>query len=432
MGETVSLFDFLMLEFQNYRYMDRKIDPDLFGLAFAVIRCERNSLYLLESNMAFRELTGLKNDESIDVLDKAFGKNKELSLEKIKTRTTMLLRFSPTDRTLKVFSRSIEEEMYQFIAIDFTEYQKKEEFNDFRARGYRQFIENLQGISFQRMLKPERIAMFTSGAMEKLTGYPETQASDLAAWLEIIHPDDHDWVVEEGLKLYDVPGYENESEYRIIRKDGDVRWVRSYDTHFQSDEGDFDMVQGLIVDVTQQKLQEEKIREQNALLEELTITDHMTGLSNRRFMNNILNHFISDYRRSEETFSLIMLDLDHFKQVNDKYGHDGGDEVIKSMASVLIENLRETDFKARWGGEEFLVLLPRTGREEALLIGEKLLQIVHRTTVTHNKIDMSYTFSCGVAVNDRRLSSEILLKHADQALYKAKEEGRDRVCLWEE
>lgn len=413
-------------------YMGRTIDPELFGFAFAVIRCKNNSLYLLERNNTFQELTGLDSDESINILEEAFGEEKELSLEKILTRKTMLLHFLPTNRTLKVFSHSVEEGQYVLVAIDFTEYLKKEEFNEFRTRGYRQFLENLKGISFQRMLKPERLALFTTGAMEKLTGYPESQARDLAAWLEIIHPDDHDWLVEEGLKLYDVPGYENELEYRILRKDGEIRWVHSYDTHFLSEDGTFDMVQGLIVDVTEQKLQEEKIREQNALLEELTITDHMTGLSNRRFMSNLLDHIISDYRRSGETFSLLMVDLDHFKQVNDKYGHDGGDEVIKSMASVLMNNLRETDFKARWGGEEFLVLLPRTGREEALEIGEKLLDLVHRTTVTHNKIDMKYTFSCGIAVNDRRLSSEILLKHADQALYRAKEGGRNRVSLWME
>ncbi|MBB6480980.1 sensor domain-containing diguanylate cyclase [Spirochaeta isovalerica] len=410
--------------------MERKVDPDQYGMAYALLRCDNTSLYLLDCNAIFRELSGLECHKKKNAAQIAFGDRTELSLEKILTRDTMILTFARTGKSLKAGRRKVEEGLFELIGIDFTEYQRKEEYMQFRTAGYRQFIENLQGIAFQRMLKPERLAMFTSGALEKLSGYPEDQARDLASWLEIIHPDDRDRMAEEGLKIYEKPGYENESEYRIIRKDGEIRWVRSYDNHFRSEDGDFEMVQGLIVDVTVQKKQEEKIREQNILLEELSITDHMTGLSNRRFMSSILEHFISDYRRSGETFSLLMLDLDHFKLVNDRFGHDGGDAVIKKMAEILRHNLRETDLKARWGGEEFLVLLPRTDRREAVFIGEKLLDIVRSVTVTHNKIDIKFTFSCGVAVNDRRLSEEILLKHADKALYLAKEEGRNRVVLW--
>ncbi|MBN2655628.1 MAG: diguanylate cyclase [Spirochaetales bacterium] len=412
--------------------MERMMDPGKFSMAYALVSCDESSLSLIDCNNRFRALSGLECEEGRNIAEKAFGDKWELSLEKILTRETMILNFASTGRSFRAGCNRKGKGLYELMGIDFTEYERKEEYMLFRASGYRQFIDNLRGIAFQRMLKPERLAMFTSGALERLTGYTEDQSRDLASWLEIIHPDDRDRMAEEGLRIYEKPGYENESEYRIIRKDGEVRWVRSYDNHFRSDDGLFEMVQGLIVDVTEQKNQEQKIREQNILLEELSITDHMTGLSNRRFMVNILDHFISDYKRSEVTFSLLMIDLDHFKLVNDRYGHDAGDEVIKKMADVLRSDLRETDLKARWGGEEFLVLLPRTNREEALLIAGKLLKIVRSLTVTHNNIDMKFTFSCGIAVNDRRLSAEILLKHADKALYRAKEEGRDRVFLWDD
>lgn len=405
--------------------MDRGISPDDFGLAFAALKIQNESLFILICNDVFTLLTSLIADNSFDCAEQAFGSRYKELLQRITVNKELTLPFRTTGKSLRIRTHKKDDKHIEIVGVDYTNIQRKLELFEMHTRGYRQFIDHLHGISYQRMLKPEAIPVFTAGAVEKMTGYREDQAKDLNTWLGIIHPEDRERMKDVGLELYEEPGYEKESEYRIIRKDGAVRWVRSYDNHFISEDGEYDMVQGLIVDVTEQKKQEEKIRH-------ISMTDYMTGLSNRRFMQKVINYYISDFKRSGITFSLLMIDLDHFKRINDKYGHDGGDAVIVRMAKVLRNTLRETDIKARWGGEEFLILLPRTGRDEAEAIAGKLLDKIRSEKVIHNKIDIEFTFSGGIAVNDRKLSDEILLKQADRALYAAKEKGRNRIVFLKE
>jgi diguanylate cyclase (GGDEF)-like protein len=164
-----------------------------------------------------------------------------------------------------------------------------------------------------------------------------------------------------------------------------------------------------------------------ALAEIRAATDALTGLPNKRALEDALKRQLAQASRAVEPLAVCMLDLDHFKKVNDVHGHERGDEVLAAVGDVLAESIRDSDIAGRFGGEEFLVLLPRTDANGARTIAEKLRRAVARTSVTG--IDRAVTTSIGIAVfpNDA-VDRETLLRLADRALYTAKAGGRNLVC----
>ncbi len=163
----------------------------------------------------------------------------------------------------------------------------------------------------------------------------------------------------------------------------------------------------------------------NAALERLARNDMLTGLPNRRACDERLAHEFERMRRSGQTYAVLVLDVDHFKQVNDGHGHAVGDEVLRHVADVLRQQLRSTDFVGRSGGEEFLVLLPQTPPDEGLRVAQKLRHAVDHSTppvVDH------LTLSIGLSqAGPEQLNSDVALRVADQQLYRAKQNGRNRV-----
>ncbi|MBU1488938.1 MAG: GGDEF domain-containing protein [Gammaproteobacteria bacterium] len=171
----------------------------------------------------------------------------------------------------------------------------------------------------------------------------------------------------------------------------------------------------------------------NALLYRAAIQsamrDPLTDTGNRVAMDQILKREVDLARRNLQPLSLLMLDLDHFKQVNDTYGHSTGDEVLKAVASTLKQLLRNVDMVFRYGGEEFLVLLSGTAAEAANMVGERLRQAVEELQcVAEGKtIDLSISLGCATLLPSE--SVESLLRRADEALYTAKRNGRNRVTM---
>jgi len=160
-----------------------------------------------------------------------------------------------------------------------------------------------------------------------------------------------------------------------------------------------------------------------AKLAELSVTDELTGIANRRYL---VQKMEEEVRRSERTghlFSLLMIDLDHFKLVNDRFGHQKGDEVLRQVAATLERNIRRTDSAGRYGGEEFCVLLPETGPAGACRVAEKLREAVKGLP------DPVPTISIGVAFWEPYVSMDDILRRVDEALYEAKAAGRDRVVV---
>ena len=166
------------------------------------------------------------------------------------------------------------------------------------------------------------------------------------------------------------------------------------------------------------------ISEQTRLIEALkqeSTHDQLTNVYNRRHGNVVLNSEVHRCQRYNNTLALAIVDLDHFKVINDNYGHLSGDIVLKSVVSVLSGSLRDTDIISRWGGEEFMILLPDTVLDEAKIWAERV-----RETVASEEITVTICIGLAVFMNNDS-SPEDIFKRADSALYKAKENGRNQV-----
>lgn len=165
-------------------------------------------------------------------------------------------------------------------------------------------------------------------------------------------------------------------------------------------------------------------------MRELAIRDGLTSLFNRRYLEDLLPEIVSDAVLASRSLSLAMLDMDHFKAVNDRYGHDAGDAVLKGFADFLSGAIRSTDVAARYGGEEFVIVFPQLGGESARRKVESLLAAFRGKPFRAGNTSFSMTFSAGIAeLLPGRDSPESLLKRADEALYRAKGSGRNRAVL---
>lgn len=162
-------------------------------------------------------------------------------------------------------------------------------------------------------------------------------------------------------------------------------------------------------------------------IEHLALTDTLTGIPNRRNISNIMSKEASRCKRNGGTFSLIMCDIDFFKKVNDTYGHDTGDYVLKKIAELIQDNLRKQDIVSRWGGEEFLLVLPETGIEDAMRVSEKLRTTIENQLMEFGGHSFNVTMTFGVAVFELDIGLEKSIKKADDALYQGKQTGRNKV-----
>lgn len=159
--------------------------------------------------------------------------------------------------------------------------------------------------------------------------------------------------------------------------------------------------------------------------------DHLTGVANRRAFFEAAELELTRNRRAPRPTALIVFDADNFKRINDRYGHPAGDAVLRQLGQALTQTFRQVDIVARVGGEEFAVLLPSTTLEGALVVAERLRQLVARQLTSFEDAQIEYTVSAGVVASDgETLTLDTLIKRADQALYAAKGQGRNRVVSW--
>lgn len=165
----------------------------------------------------------------------------------------------------------------------------------------------------------------------------------------------------------------------------------------------------------------------NKQLEILTNTDKLSGLLNRRGMESELEHMVETYNRFELVFTLVIFDIDDFKNINDKHGHVFGDFVIQNIGEICRSTLRRVDYASRWGGEEFLLLLPGTDREGARVLAERLKDKITRTAFTLEGVKVSITASFGVCQHSGPGEYEKTIRYAVRNMYAAKQQGKNRV-----
>lgn len=170
------------------------------------------------------------------------------------------------------------------------------------------------------------------------------------------------------------------------------------------------------------------LQEKNQQLETLAITDGLTGLYNRNKLNDILAEEFARYRRHRRPFAVLLLDIDHFKALNDTYGHLAGDEVLKSVARTLAHSIRSVDFAARYGGEEFVIVLPETNTDTARDLAQRICSQIQKDRHRFQDQALAVTLSIGVAgIRDDDKSVDAIIARADAMLYEAKNAGRNRV-----
>jgi diguanylate cyclase (GGDEF)-like protein/PAS domain S-box-containing protein len=237
-------------------------------------------------------------------------------------------------------------------------------------------------------------------------------------------------------------GGSGQLEFEIIGLKGGHRWLDTHAVPIPNPDGEGMVLLGVTRDITQRKefeaLQDEsrkeleqkllQISELQLRLQEQVIRDPLSGLFNRRYLDETLPRELSRAKREGYPLAVVMIDLDHFKQVNDTYGHAAGDEVLKALAALLKKSARESDIVCRYGGEEFLVALPRMSPDQALQRVEAWRLELADTSIQHGDLKMQVTLSAGVAgFPDHGADIDSLLSHADEALYRAKHAGRNRV-----
>ena len=165
-------------------------------------------------------------------------------------------------------------------------------------------------------------------------------------------------------------------------------------------------------------------------LEGTATSDQLTGVANRRALYEAAELEFARYARKPRNISLLILDIDHFKKINDTYGHPVGDKVIRNLAMVMLKSVRSIDVVARFGGEEFAVLLPSTDIDMAHVIGERIRRNVEAELINIGEHQLSYRVSVGVAGVELGISGiEAMIEAADDAMYEAKHQGRNRVCV---
>jgi diguanylate cyclase (GGDEF)-like protein/PAS domain S-box-containing protein len=219
-------------------------------------------------------------------------------------------------------------------------------------------------------------------------------------------------------------------ESRFVRSDGGERWTEIHRRALYVNDAWLIVTVGR--DITERKIAETALQKATEQLERLALHDPLTGLANRRKFAERFEYDMARATRARTPLSLLMVDIDHFKEINDQRGHLAGDACLKALAVLLAESVRAVDLVARFGGEEFVVLLPEMSAEQSLVAAERIRSLVeaHSAEISEGA-PVAVTVSIGAATSTGvALSLEKLLERADEAVYRAKRAGRNRACAW--
>jgi diguanylate cyclase (GGDEF)-like protein/PAS domain S-box-containing protein/putative nucleotidyltransferase with HDIG domain len=324
-------------------------------------------------------------------------------------------------------------ERYLKVAEDITSQKALEDELKASQERYERVVMAMRGFVFTVLMengKPVRTVHYP--CTQEVTGYTAAEYhANPALWFSMIVEEDRAAVtrqieaVENEKKTYSV-------EHRILHKNGAIRWLRNVSVPTLDEKRQLTSYDGLVTDITELK---EAEAQRDRLLDEtqrLATRDALTGLYSRRVFDDELNRAWQIGERRGLPLSLLMLDLDHFKVLNDTYGHQVGDQVLTEASRLIRSTVRAGDTVVRYGGDEIVVILPLTGIEETHRAGERLLDAFRRHTFCQGIHDLRTTVSIGAAsgTGSGQPAPQILMR-ADQALYRAKQSGSNMLCLSE-
>ena len=284
-------------------------------------------------------------------------------------------------------------------------------------------MSNLPGMAYRCKFDEQWTMTYISEGCFKLTGYrpEELLLNQRIAFREIIHSDDAA-ALWEATKAMATTESNFSHEYRIHRKDGTTIWV--WESGGICKEGEQVMLEGIILDISDRKSMEQQ-------LTVLATHDSLTGLLNRHELMARMDQDISRAERYQQPLSILLIDVDHFKPINDKHGHQIGDHVLRELGQLLLHNIRQVDYAGRYGGEELLIVLPELAGEAATEMADRLRRLIehgnHFPSNYHGK-HHPVTVSIGVAsFPEHGENTQQLFNAADMAMYLAKEKGRNRI-----
>jgi diguanylate cyclase (GGDEF)-like protein/PAS domain S-box-containing protein len=295
---------------------------------------------------------------------------------------------------------------------------------------YRTLLESTKAIPWKIDWATMQFA-YIGPQIEPLLGWAQDSWLTADDWAMRIHPEDRDYVVNFCI-AQSKAGVDHEADYRALTKNEGYVWIRDVVHVARNENGEVDALVGFMFDISERKKSEEKLIALQRELEALSFKDSLTGVANRRKFDASLDLEWASARRSALPLSLIMLDVDFFKQYNDRYGHLQGDDCLRSIAQTLsLAVTRPRDVVARFGGEEFVLVLPETDAAAAQHVAERCKKMLAKLQIPHeaSTIDGVVTVSMGVGTFHPagETGSKHFIEVVDKLLYQAKQNGRNRI-----
>lgn len=295
---------------------------------------------------------------------------------------------------------------------------------------YKTLLESTRAIPWKIDWTSMRFA-YIGPQIESLLGWEPSSWVSVQDWADRMHPEDRAWAVDFCV-AQSKAGVDHEADYRALCRNGEYVWIRDVVHVVRNADGSVDSLIGFMFDISERKRTEQKLIDMQKELEELSFKDGLTGVANRRRFDAIMELEWANARRNRQPLSLIMLDIDYFKQYNDHYGHLEGDQCLKQVARTLgAAATRARDFVARFGGEEFVLVLPETDESAALKLAERCRELISNERIAHlqSPIDALLTASMGVGTTIPAHGDELLsfVETVDKRLYQAKQLGRNTI-----
>lgn len=288
---------------------------------------------------------------------------------------------------------------------------------------YKELVENLNDVVYTTDLNG--VVTYISPSVESVAGYKPS---------EIIGRPFIDFVYEEDLLgrsrrfLSALSGSKEQTEYRYVTKNGETKWILTSACIKTSRDGKVVGIQGILTDITRLKKIQEKLEESRRQYAQLSITDSLTKIYNSRHFYDQLQKEMGRCSRYQHVLSLLMMDIDDFKQYNDEYGHLEGDKVLERLGGVIKDSLRKVDSAYRYGGEEFIAILPEASGEQAEAVAWRIMDNLQKESFSPlPEKTIKITLSIGIAEFMPEEGMKEFVKRADLNMYEAKHRGKNRI-----
>jgi diguanylate cyclase (GGDEF)-like protein/PAS domain S-box-containing protein len=296
---------------------------------------------------------------------------------------------------------------------------------------YRTLLESTKAIPWRIDWTTMRFT-YIGPQIEELLGWSPSSWLSVNDWADRIHEDDRQKTVDFCV-AQSQQGVDHEADYRALTRHGDHVWIRDVVHVVRRPDGSVDSLVGFMFDITARKQAEDKILQLQRELEVLSYRDSLTGVANRRMFDTLYPVEWAKARETGEPLSLVVIDIDYFKQYNDHYGHVQGDECLRRVAQAMDAGASHPgDLCARLGGEEFVLLLPDTDDDEAHNLAERCRKLLRQKEIPHARsgVGRLVTVSMGIGtiVPGAQDDPEVFLDRIDRRLYQAKSAGRDQIC----